>query len=76
MRGRDGVAKTFAGRAPVRAIALIEGAVGAVWPPGAPTRRLCLTIGAGKIVAIELVADPEQIGTLDLEVLQDAGDVN
>jgi RNA polymerase sigma-70 factor (ECF subfamily) len=44
--------------------------VGLVWAPGGrPRVAFGFTIAGGKIVAIELVADPERLGRLDLVVL-------
>ena len=65
--GAAAVAETFAGRARAAQPALIDGAVGLVWAQGGVPRVVfALTIAAGKIAAIELVADPERIGALDI----------
>ena len=70
VRGAQDVAKQFAGRAKGARVALINGAVGLVWAPGGQPRAVfSMTITARKIVAIELVADPERIGQLDLKIL-------
>jgi len=43
-----------------------------VWAPGGPPRVVFgFTITRGKIAAIDLVADPERLGQLDLVVLED-----
>jgi hypothetical protein len=66
------VADTFAGRARAARPALVDGAVGLVWAPGGQTRVVFgFTIAGGKIVEIELVADPERLGQLDVAVLDD-----
>ena len=50
--------------------ALVNGAVGAVWAPGGRPRVVFgFAIARGKIVAIDLVADPECLRELDLAVL-------
>jgi RNA polymerase sigma-70 factor, ECF subfamily len=67
VRGAAAVAKTFSGRAQP---ALVNGAAGAVWAPGGRPRVVFgFTITRGKIVAIDLVADPERLRRLDLAVL-------
>jgi RNA polymerase sigma factor (sigma-70 family) len=70
--GAAAVAETFAGRARVAQPALIDGAVGLVWAQGGEPRVVfALTIASGKIAAIELVADPERLGALDLTIFDD-----
>jgi hypothetical protein len=72
VRGAKAVADTFSGRARVARLALVNGAVGAVWAPGGQPRVVFgFTITGGKIVAIDLVADPESLRQLDLKVLDD-----
>ncbi|WP_406271485.1 sigma-70 family RNA polymerase sigma factor [Streptomyces sp. NBC_00191] len=70
-RGAQAVAHTFAGRAQAARPALINGAAGLVWAPGGQPRVVFgFTIAAdGRIVAIDIVADPGGLGRLDLEVL-------
>jgi hypothetical protein len=66
------VARTFAGRARVAKPALVNGAAGLVWAPGGRPRVVFgVTIDEGKIVAIDLVADPEQLRALDVVILED-----
>jgi RNA polymerase sigma-70 factor, ECF subfamily len=70
VRGAAAVAKTFSGRARAARPALVNGAAGAVWAPGGRPRVVFgFTITRGKIVAIDLVADPERLRRLDLAVL-------
>jgi RNA polymerase sigma factor (sigma-70 family) len=70
VRGAAAVAGTFAGRARRAQPALVGGAVGLVWAPGGrPRVAFDFTIADGKIVAIELVADPERLRRLDVTVL-------
>ena len=52
--------------------ALVNGAVGAVWAPGGRPRVVfAFTIARAKIVAIDILADPERLRGLDLAVLND-----
>lgn len=70
--GAAAVANTFSGRARFARPALVNGAVGAVWAPGGRPRVVfSFTITGGKIVRIDLVADPERLRQLDLAVLND-----
>jgi len=68
--GAAAVAETFAGRARAAQPALIEGAVGLVWAPGGkPKAVFDLTIAGGRIVAIDLVLDPDDVNALDVVLL-------
>jgi RNA polymerase sigma-70 factor (ECF subfamily) len=70
VRGALAVAGTFGGRAAGAQTALIDGFVGAVWAQGGrPLAVFDFRIAHGKIVAIEVVGDPERLGQLELEVL-------
>lgn len=72
VRGATAVAETFAGRAQGTQTALVDGVVGAVWAAGGTPRGVFdFTIVAGKIVAIDLLADPEQLQQLTVEILDD-----
>jgi RNA polymerase sigma-70 factor (ECF subfamily) len=72
VRGAEAVARTFAGRARAARPALVNGAVGLVWAQGGRPRVVFgFTIAGGKIVEIELVADPERLRQLELTVLKD-----
>ncbi len=72
IRGAPAVAETFSGRARAAQPALVDGAVGAVWAPGGRPRVVFgFTITRGKIVEINMVADPERLRQLDLTVLDD-----
>ena len=47
--------------------ALIDGAAGAVWAQGGKTRVVFVfTITGGKVAAIEMIADPEHLGRLEV----------
>jgi RNA polymerase sigma factor (sigma-70 family) len=72
VRGAAAVADTFSGRARFAQPALVNGAVGAVWAQrGRPRVVFGFTITHGKIVEIDLVADSERLGHLDLVILDD-----
>jgi RNA polymerase sigma-70 factor (ECF subfamily) len=72
VRGAAAVADTFSGRARAAKRAVVNGAAGLVWAPGGQPRVVFgFTIGSGKIVAIDLVAEPDRLGQLDLAVLDD-----
>lgn len=68
--GAAAVAGTFSGRARVAQPALVNGTAGAVWAPGGRPRVVfAFTITGGKIVEIDMLADPERIEALDLAIL-------
>ena len=70
VRGAPAVAVTFSGRARAARPALVEGTPGLVWMQhGRPQMVFDFTIANGKVVKIDLIADPERIGELDLTVL-------
>ena len=72
VRGAAAVAGTFSGRARFAQPALVNGSVGAIWAPGGRPRVVfAFTITGQKIVAIDLVADPERLRQLDLTILDD-----
>jgi RNA polymerase sigma-70 factor (ECF subfamily) len=71
VRGAAAVAATFAGRARTAQLALINGTVGLVWAPGGRPRVVfAFAISHGKIVGIELIADPARLSELDLSILE------
>jgi hypothetical protein len=68
--GAAAVAGKFCGRARGARLALINGTAGAVWAPGGkPAGAFRFTLASGRIVAIELIADPERLAQLDLTIL-------
>jgi RNA polymerase sigma factor (sigma-70 family) len=70
VRGAAAVADTFSGRARAARPALVNGGAGLVWAQrGRPTVVFGFTITRGKIVEIDLVADPELLRQLDLAIL-------
>jgi RNA polymerase sigma-70 factor (ECF subfamily) len=71
VRGPDGVAETFAGRAQAARLVLVDGLAGAVWSVGGRTRVVfAFAVRGGRVVGIELLGDPETLGILDLEPVQ------
>jgi RNA polymerase sigma factor (sigma-70 family) len=71
VRGAMAVAGTFSKRAGAAQPALVDGAVGVVWAPGGQPRVVFhFTIADGKIAAIDLVADPERIGGMEVAILE------
>jgi RNA polymerase sigma-70 factor (ECF subfamily) len=68
--GAAAVANTFSGHARGAQPALVNGAAGLAWAPGGQPRVVFgFRIEHGKIVGIDLIADPEHLGQLDLEIL-------
>ncbi len=62
--------RPFSGRAGAAQPALVDGALGLVWAPGGRPRVVFgFTIARGRILEIDIVADPEQLRQLDLAVL-------
>jgi hypothetical protein len=71
VRGAAAVAATFAGRARAAQRALVNGAAALVWAPGGRPRVVFrFTIVRGKIVAIDMLADPARLGQLDIAFLE------
>jgi len=65
-RGAAAVAGTFSGRARAARPALVDGAPGAVWAPGGrPQVAFAFTVADGRIVAIDLLADPERLARVE-----------
>jgi RNA polymerase sigma factor (sigma-70 family) len=70
LHGATAVAEQFAGGAQAAQLALIDGVPGAVWAPrGTPRVVFGFTIRNGKVVEIELAADPERLSRLKIEIL-------
>lgn len=66
VRGAVAVAETFNRRARTAQPALVNGDPGAVWAPGGrPRVAFAFTIAHGKIVAIDLLADPALLRQVD-----------
>ncbi|OZM77028.1 sigma-70 family RNA polymerase sigma factor [Pseudonocardia sp. MH-G8] len=69
-RGVAAVATVFAGRAKAARLALVDGAAGAVWgPAGQPRVVFEFTTSGGKIVRIDILADPEYLAEVELSIL-------
>jgi RNA polymerase sigma factor (sigma-70 family) len=65
-RGAAAVAGTFSGRAQTARPALVDGAPGAVWAPGGrPRVAFGFTVADGRILAIDLLADPERLALVE-----------
>jgi RNA polymerase sigma factor (sigma-70 family) len=71
VRGAQEVAETFSGRAQAARPALIDGAAGAVWAQrGRPRVVFGFTIAGGKIVGIDMLAEPARLRRLDVTLLE------
>jgi len=67
VHGAPAVADTFKGRARFAQLALVNGAIRAVWAPGGRPRVVFgFTITRGKIIEIDILADPALLRQLDL----------
>lgn len=67
MHGSEAVANTFKGRAQAARLALADGNVGLVFAPGAkPMAVIDFVIEDGRIVEVNLLADPAVIAALEL----------
>ncbi|MDX1998772.1 MAG: sigma-70 family RNA polymerase sigma factor [Thermoanaerobaculia bacterium] len=70
--GARAVAETFRGRARAAQLALLDGQVGAAWLAGGVPRVIFrFTVVAGRILAIDLIADSEVLASLPVEVLDE-----
>jgi RNA polymerase sigma factor (sigma-70 family) len=68
-RGADAVMRVFAGWAAAARLATVEGSAGAVWAPGGrPAVAFSFVVRGGQVAAIELLADPETLAELELEL--------
>jgi RNA polymerase sigma-70 factor (ECF subfamily) len=71
VRGADGVARTFSGRAQAARLALVDGVPAAVWASdGRPRVVFAFTVVDGRVAAIDLLADPDRLAALDVEYLE------
>jgi RNA polymerase sigma-70 factor (ECF subfamily) len=72
IRGAAEVAKILSGRARAAQVALIEGVTGLIWAQrGQPRVAFSFAITNGKIVMIDLTADPERLRQLDWKILKE-----
>jgi len=71
VRGAQAVARQLAGQAQGAELALIDGLPGAVWAPGGTPRvAFVVTVAAGRVAAIELMADARWLAGHRIELLQ------
>jgi hypothetical protein len=71
-RGAKVVGDIFFGRAQAAQAALIDGRAGLVFAPGGQPRAIFgFRIAQGKIVEIDLIADPERIREFEVVLLGD-----
>ncbi|GAA4904093.1 RNA polymerase ECF family sigma subunit [Actinomycetospora succinea] len=69
VHGAEAVARVFSGRARAAQPALLDGVPGAVFAPGGTVySAFDIVIVDGRIVAIEMIADPEVLAGLDVEL--------
>ncbi|MGV3618417.1 MAG: sigma-70 family RNA polymerase sigma factor [Fimbriimonas sp.] len=74
VRGSDAVVKTFLGRAQGALPALVDGVPGLAWVVRGQRKVVFhFTIADGRVVAIDLMADPEQLAEIDLEIVAEEG---
>jgi hypothetical protein len=70
VRGAPTVAETFSGRARAAQAALVGGAAGAGWAPGGrPHVAFRFAVRDGKVVEIEMVAEPDDLRRLEVALL-------
>lgn len=75
MHGIDAVARVFAGGAKAARLTLVDGLAGAVVSVGGrPMAVFDFTVRRGRVVGIDLLADPETLGALDLEPVRSEPD--
>jgi RNA polymerase sigma-70 factor (ECF subfamily) len=68
--GAIAVAQTFSGRARAAKVALLDGIAGLVWASrGRPQMVFDFTVEDGKVVEIEMIADPDRLGDLDIAIV-------
>jgi len=67
VRGAQAVAEVFSGRAQAARMATVDGLAGMVWAPGGkPKVVFRFTLEGEAIVAIDLIAEPETIGAMEV----------
>ncbi|GAB3759682.1 sigma-70 family RNA polymerase sigma factor [Microlunatus parietis] len=70
LRGAKAIAKALAGSAQAAQVALVDGFAGATWAPGGQPRSVFeISIRDGRIVSIDLYADPDLVASFDVEIL-------
>jgi RNA polymerase sigma factor (sigma-70 family) len=69
LHGAEAVARVFSGRAQAAEAALLDGVPGAVYAPGGHVySAFDIVVVDGRIVAIEMIGDPDVIAGLDVEL--------
>jgi RNA polymerase sigma-70 factor (ECF subfamily) len=73
VRGAHAVATSFAGRARAAKRAMVDGQPGLAWGPARGDVRVAFafTVAGGKVVAIDVVAEPERLAAMDVVILPD-----
>jgi RNA polymerase sigma-70 factor (ECF subfamily) len=70
VHGAEAVARVFSGRARAAQPALLDGALGAVFAPGGRvSAAFDVVVVDGRIAAIEMIADPDVLAGVDVELL-------
>ena len=70
VRGAADVARVFLGRVQAAQPALVDGTPGAAWAPGGHARAVFVfKVEQGRIVEVQLIADPKTIARLDVLLL-------
>lgn len=70
VRGRDAVAAAFRGRAQGARLALVDGAVGAVWAVAGHVRAAFLfTVVEDRIAGVRITSDPARLAELEIDFL-------
>ncbi|MDQ6728589.1 MAG: sigma-70 family RNA polymerase sigma factor [Actinomycetota bacterium] len=70
VRGAAAVAQVFSGRAAAARPALVDGIVAVTWAPGGRPRVVWdITVAGDAITRIDMIADPDSLGELDLVLL-------
>lgn len=68
MRGIDAITRVFAGGARAARLTLVDGLPGAIVAPGGrPFVVFDFVVRSGRIVSIELIADPDTLAVLHIE---------
>ncbi|WP_412517046.1 sigma-70 family RNA polymerase sigma factor [Actinomadura madurae] len=69
--GAADIARRLSGHAQAARPALVDGVADAAWAPGGRLRTVfSFTVADGRITAIDVIADPERLGRLDVEFLR------
>ncbi|WP_413558989.1 sigma-70 family RNA polymerase sigma factor [Bdellovibrio sp. HCB209] len=70
LTGAETVANTFKGKASAAQLALVNGNYAGTWAPaGKPVVVFSFTFAEGKIMAIEIIMDPDKLNTLNVDIV-------